>query len=80
MNTTNKVKIGGNGRESSVELGHILDSGIRGGVSEMSIELKLKGQGVVGQYCRQRARHMQIPKERESLKHKEGGCGWNTEC
>lgn len=55
MNTTNKVKIGENGRETSVELGHILDSGIRGGVSEMSIVLTLKGQGVIGQYCRQRA-------------------------
>lgn len=52
MNTTNKVKIGENGRETSVELGHILDSGIR---NEMSIVLTLKGQGVIGQYCRQRA-------------------------
>lgn len=77
MNTTNKVKIGENGRETSVELGHILDSGIR---NEMSIVLTLKGQGVIGQYCRQGAWHMQIPKERENLKHKEGRCGWHIEC
>lgn len=40
MNAINKVKIGKSGWQWLVELGHILDSGVRG-VSEMSIQLKL---------------------------------------
>lgn len=55
MNATNKVKIGENCWELLVELGGILDSKVREGISEMSIELTMKGQeGVSGQYSEQK--------------------------
>lgn len=54
MNATNKVKIGENCWELLVELGGTLDSKVREGISEMSIELTMKGQeGVSGQYSEQ---------------------------